>query len=125
MPSPKKIGTTRILAQVPTQVHEAADARRRREHATWDRVIAELLRRWGEGDDTSVTAPVRRPKVVQVPRDPSSERAQYLAWSERWARENPEAAAKVAEKIDPSKLPRYGSLGELLAADASRKGRLA
>jgi hypothetical protein len=123
MPSPKRPNTTRILVQVPTDVHGAADKRRRLERTTWGRVVTELLRRWSAGDDGALTAPIRKPKYVQPPPEPGSERAHYLATVEAWEREHPDLAAKGREKVDISKLPRYRSLGELLAADAAKAGR--
>jgi len=124
MPSPKRPGTKRILAQVPADVHAKADARRRVEKTTWDRVISTLLQRWSDGDEGAVTAPVRKARLVQAPPEPGTARAEYIAFSERWDRENPELAKKAAAPVDITKLKRYRSFGELLAADAARAGRV-
>jgi hypothetical protein len=110
--------------QVPSDVHGKADARRRREKRTWDRVISVLLQRWGDGDDTGLTAPMRKPKLVQMPPEPGSERARFLALSAEWDRQDPELAKRLAEKVDISKLTRYPSLGALLAAGAAKAGRV-
>lgn len=123
MPSPKKPGTTRMLVQVPTDAHAAADARRRRERTTWSRVVTELLRRWSAGDEAAVTAPVRKPRYVQPPPEPGSERTHFIAVCEQWDKEHPDLAKKAAAPVDISKVPRYRSLGELLRADAVKAGR--
>ena len=118
MPSPKKPGHTRLLVAVPDDVHEKANARRRRETTTWSRIVTELLRRWGEGDDAALSKPVK------VGRPSTPEAAEMERLHEQWMRENPAYAKACTEKVDVTKLKRYRSLAELFAADAAREGRV-
>jgi hypothetical protein len=124
MPSTRKEGHTALLVQVETKIHAAADARRRRERVTWSKVIATLLQRWADGDEAALSASVRKPRLVQAPPEPGTARAQYLALSERWDREDPEHAKRLAAPVDISKLTRYRSLGALLAAEGAKAGRV-
>jgi len=117
VPSPKKQGHTALLVQIPDDVHAAADRRRRAENITWARLVTELLRRWVAGDEADLAAPVRHPRPV----GPDAEEAERL--HQKWMAEDPKYARACTEKVDPSNLPRYRSLGELFAADAAKAGR--
>ncbi len=117
MPSPKKQGHTALLVQVHNDTHGKADARRRREGVTWSAVINMLLRRWADGaDDDVLKAPVRR----STPTNLNAEEAERLA--AEWMND-PAYARAATERVDIATLPRYRSLGELLAAEAARAGR--
>jgi hypothetical protein len=118
MPSPKRPNTTRVLVQVPTDVHAAADTRRRRERTTWGRVVAELLRRWAEGDEVALTRPVK------IGRAATPDAAETERLHQHWMATNEAYRRACTEKVDSSKLPRYRSLGELLRADAMKAGKV-
>lgn len=117
MPRKHRPGTTPILAHVSDDVHAAADKRRRREGATWTKVFAELLQRWAAGDEEALAKPVRfgRPKT------PEAEESRRL--HERAMETNEAYRRAASEKVDPSKLVRYRSFAQLLAAGAAREGR--
>jgi hypothetical protein len=123
MPRKARPGTTPVLAQIPDDVHQAADRRRRQERRTWSVVISKLLTLYafGAGDDELAAAVKPLPKLMAP--EPGSERAQFIEWSERWKRENPELAAKAYGKVDVTNLKRYRSVAELFAATAAREGR--
>lgn len=67
MPSPAKPGYTRILVQVPNDLHAKADAKRRAERATWARVVATLLSRWSSGEPVEGPIRARRLTPLEVP----------------------------------------------------------
>ena len=116
MPRKSRAGTTNVLVQIPDDVHAAADERRRREGATWSKVISTLLARWSTGaDEAALTAPVK----LGRPATPEGEEAQrhhehLMATSEGYRK-------AATEKVIPTKT--YRSLGELFAARAAREGR--
>jgi len=113
VPSPTKAGTTRMLLQILSDVHAGADARRRKEGMTWDRVITELLRRWGAGgSDEALSAPVRVRAARPSPERDTEHRRATLA--------QPRAEAK---RVDPTSIKWHRSLSGLLAAEAQRSGK--
>jgi hypothetical protein len=116
MPRKVRPGTTPVLAQIPDDVHAAADARRRREGVTWSKVITTLLSRWSAGADEAALA---KPVKFGRPATPDAEEVERLhehlmGTSERYRR-------AATERVVPTKT--YRSLGELLAARAAREGR--
>jgi hypothetical protein len=117
MPRKPRPGTTPVLAQVPNDIHAKADVRRRRERATWNVVIATLLSRWGRGDDGAVAKPVK------VGRPTTPEAAELERFVAEWMKD-PAYRKAATERVDITKLTRYRSLGELLAAGAAKAGRL-
>jgi hypothetical protein len=117
VPSPKKQGHTALLVQVPDGTHGKADARRRRERVTWSALIGMLLQRWADGvDDASIAKPVK------VGRPVTPDAAEMDRLVAQWM-SDPAYAKAATERVEVEKLPRYRSLGELLAAGAAREGR--
>jgi hypothetical protein len=72
--------------------------------------------RWAAGAEDTLSKPVR------VSRPATPEAAEYARLVEEWMKD-PSYAKACTQKVDISKLPRYRSLGELLAAGAARVGR--
>jgi hypothetical protein len=114
----KRPGTTNLLVQVPDDVHAIADRRRRRENITWSMVISTLLKRWADGADVHV---LKAPVHMARPTAPNADEAERL--HRKWMQENPAYARACTEPVDISKLTRYRSVGELLAATAVRESR--
>lgn len=107
MPARRKGNHTSMLVQVARELHAAADARRRTERLTWDRVISTLLARWIAGaDDSSLGASVRQP------RRPAAGHAV-----------KPEPSADTL-RVDPASIEWHGSLAQLFRAEAKKRGRL-
>ena len=82
-----------------------------------DRVVSELLRRWAAGDEAALG------KAVKASRPATPDAAETERLHQKWMQENPRYARACTETADTSKLPRYRTLGELLAAGALRRGR--
>ena len=117
MPSPTKPGTTRVLVQIPDDIHARAGTRRRREGVTWSRVISTLLERWAVGDDASIAKPVK----VGRPATPEAAEAKRL--HQHWMATDDGYRRACTEPVDITKLVRFRSPGELFAAHVPREGR--
>ncbi len=106
MPSQKKSDSTRMLVQIPRDVHRAADERRRTERTTWGRIVTELLRRWAAGaDDRVVAGPIRRARPLAPDPARGDTRANTL-----W--------------VDPASVVWHRSLADVFRAEAARQGRV-
>jgi len=119
MPSNIKAGTKRILVQIASPVHAAADERRRAERVTWDQVITAVLVRWAAGgDEVALAAPVRPVR----PAGPDA--IQARAAFEHAMKTDETYRRSATERVDPASLRWSKNLADLFRADASMSSRV-